>query len=630
MSAVSEIEGAIDVAFISVPADAVESTLRDCAAAGVGFAVVLTAGFEGPGADARRTSLDHCVNEVRQQGMRVLGPNCIGLVSVASQMFLRPAMYARALPAPGGIAVLSQSGGLSLTVINEAAAWGIPLQSVVHTGNESDLGLEDFLEYYATHDDCHAIALSIEQVRRPAEFAAAARLAATNGKRLVYLKTGRSVRGGEAAATHTGAVAGDARVYDAFLAELGFIRARTPRELLLTADTLWPTPRDNDRQVGVVSISGGEAALSADLAEEHGVSLVRPRGFPRLSRDLGEDLGNPVDVTGQVYGNPHLIENAIRDLKDDESCGPIVLSFPPMATAHFEEFTAPVGRINAETAGSVAVICNVTSEDAFAAAARLRERNVAVFESLDEAFAKLRAVGTPAAVGSTAPEEQDGAVSDDVQLRSGTHLSALAPRIRSLRLPLPAIAVVDADGRVPAEIKYPIALKVEHPHVVHRAKAGLLYLNVTGVDEAAQLTRELLATAEALGLDGAVVAAQEMARLDSPAELLVGYRRDSGLGSVLILGSGGAQAGAEGRQGADHAYIQVGAPEMGRAVRAVEEAIARHWIPVLEPVQGEQLAERILAIWTIALEEGFVDWEVNPLLVDQSGDAAIVDGIGFR
>ncbi len=622
---IGEIVEPVDVAFISVPAGAVEDSLREAAAAGTSFAVILTAGFEGEAGRVERESLEKCVAEVNAQGLRVLGPNCIGILNVSNRMLMRPAMFVRDMPEAGGVVVISQSGGLSLGVINEAAAWGIGLRSVIHTGNEIDLGLEDFLGQAAVDKECTSIAVSIEQIRRPEEFARHAQIAAASGKRLVYLKIGRSARGMQAAATHTGAVAGDADICDAFLRDLGFIRADTPQKLIQLADPIWPAAPDLGRAVGVVCISGGEAGLAADIADVARVALAQPSNFPRLGPKLGSMLGNPLDVTGRIYGEPELIEDAVLDLKDDASCGAVIVSFPPMSSEHLDQFTSSLKTINKQTKGSVAVICSVTSEDAFRSAKLLRNQGIAVFDSLQDAFEKFAAV-SKSPVESETVESTHG----DQDTRRAVHLSDVAADLAFNGLPLPRIGAVTSSRGLPAGMKFPVALKVEHPLVVHRAVVGLVELSLANEAELIRSFDTMAANVKFLKLQEPTFVVQEMASVIKPTELLVGYRKDAVFGDVLILGEGGVKAGQGDGRGQVRAYVQVTAPSIEAARAALNAAVEYEWLSGgLSEDAMTRLAEVVAGIWQVGPDWRFSEWEVNPLLVGEDGSPAIVDGVGF-
>ena len=626
VASIGAVEEPVDVAFVSVPPDAVCDTLYEVAAAGVPFAIVLTSGFESPADTPRRAELLDCLKRVRVNGLRVCGPNCIGIVNVADCMVLRPAMFIRALPAVGPITVISQSGGLSWAVLNEAAAWGIGLREVIHTGNEFDLGLEDFLARAVADPDCRSIAVSIEQIRRPDEFAHHATRAAEAGKRLTYLKVGRSQRGQAAIMTHTGAVAGDVAVYDAFLRDLGGLCADTPRELLQLADDRWPRKAHARRGVGVVVISGGEAALAADLAARADVALAKPGPLPRLRDHIGLTHENPIDVTGQVFGDAALIDDAVRDLVEQPDCGPVLVSFPPMAAEHFRQFTATLSKVNEETDGRVAVVVPAPSEQAFTIADELRAGGVAAYESLRDAFAKVRAFGRSTNV---APVDEPGDEVFSPSAEPAVHLLDVLASLRRRDLPVEPMAELTGTA-LPAGISYPVAVKLEHPAVLHRGRFGLLALGVADDAELAAEVARIGATAADLGLTGGRLAVQQMASLAAPKELLVGYRHDLVFGPVVILGAGGVGAAAGGSSN-EAVHVQVSLDPTAAAVVGVARAARAGWLPRSMSVQAtERVAAVVAAIWRFAGGEGLREWECNPLLVTQDGSCSLVNGVGFR
>jgi len=300
-----ELDEPADVAFIMVPAEAVETVLDDAAAGGVRHAVVLAAGYRELGETGRDLE-QRMIARAAAAGITVLGPNCLGFLNAHA----RAAPFALTVPPPllaGPVGIALQSGALASVVLAFAHAHAIGVSTLATMGNEAMIGATDVLEYLIEDDATRVICLFLEQISDPARFARAAERADAAGKPIVALKAGASPAGRQVALAHTGAVAGDDAVVGAVLRQLNVIRVTSIEELLSTAALLgynrWPA----GRRMGVVTASGGACDLIADRAAAEGIEIP---GFAPQTAAAIEPLvppfaavRNPLDVTGYFLAN---------------------------------------------------------------------------------------------------------------------------------------------------------------------------------------------------------------------------------------------------------------------------------------------------------------------------------------
>ena len=315
-----------DCAAVALSADKVVANLAEAAAAGVRGAVVFASGFSETGADGKARQ-DELRALVDRTGLALCGPNCLGLASIGE----RVSLYSASLPediAAGGVAVLSHSGSGCIVVTN-LARFGFSY--VVSGGNCVSLDLADYIDFLAEDERTRVIALFVETIRDPQAFARAARKANAAGKAIVALKIGRSTRGAAAAAAHTGSLAGASAVYEDFFRTNGVIPVDDIDELVESvALMLSVTRRPRGRGLGVINVSGGEIALTCDLAQTLGVELpelsppargAREGGLPSYGR-----VSNPLDATGTAVFDMAMYAGCIEGLASDPAVSLVAVS----------------------------------------------------------------------------------------------------------------------------------------------------------------------------------------------------------------------------------------------------------------------------------------------------------------
>ncbi|MDX1435041.1 MAG: CoA-binding protein, partial [Gammaproteobacteria bacterium] len=299
---ISEVPEAVDVAVVAVPARHVVATVADCAARGVRSAAIFSAGFAETGPEGRRAQ-DELTAIAAHSGLRLLGPNCLGLYNSAHAFYATfTSTLELGFPAPRGVAIISQSGAYGSHVSLLAYRRGIGIHYWVTTGNECDVELAEVIAWMAENDDVRVIGAYAEGIRDRDALIEALSLARANGKPIVFMKVGRSAVGSEAAASHTASLAGADAVYDAALRQFGAYRARDTEEFLDVIYACAHGVRPRRPRLGLLTVSGGVGIQMADAAAEAGLE-VPP--MPQIAqRKLKELLPiattrNPVDTTAQ-------------------------------------------------------------------------------------------------------------------------------------------------------------------------------------------------------------------------------------------------------------------------------------------------------------------------------------------
>ena len=573
----AEAPGEIDHAFIMV--EDVEAALEDCAAKGVRVASIYSNGFAdaGPSGFRRQEAL---VARARAMGIRLLGPNSMGVVDLHGALALTVnAVLEMEAPPAGGTSLVSQSGTMLGTLLSRGAARGLGYAKLVSVGNECDLGVGELVELLADDSQTRVIALFLETVRDAERLAAAARRAHAAGKPLVAYKLGRSALGEALARSHTGALAGADRALDAFFRDCGIVRVDLLETLIEIPPLLagrGPRELKSPPRVAVVTTTGGGAASVVDRLGLHGIELAS-------MNDL------TMTATADVYAQ------TLERLLASPECDAVLAAVGSSAQFHPELAVEPILRT----------------------APQARERPLGAFLTphAERSLALLAAKGVPA---FRTPEACADAFAAYFAWRAPRRAPDLdAPEIvpetfallETLGIPVAPHAVAQAPG-YEHPIAYPVALK--RLDLEHKTEAGGVVLDV-------QSGMELRAHARRLGQESYLV--QRMER--GLAEAIVGYRDDPVVGPLVLVGAGGTLA---------EIYR-----DFALACAPVSEAEALAMIEQvkgLAPIRGYRnlpkgdvaaLARAVSAFSRLALADGrpIAEAEINPLVVKREGVVAV-------
>lgn len=552
--AVGDIPGPVELAVVAVGADEVVGVARECAAKGVRALVVISAGFAETGETgaARQGEL---VAVCREAGMRLVGPNCLGVLNTAPAVGLNTT-FAPHPAAPGRVGFMSQSGGVGIAIVEAAGRLGFGLSSFVSVGNKADLSGNDFLQYWEQDPGTDVALLYLESFGNPRKFARIAPRFARR-KPLLAVKSGRSAAGTRATLSHTGALlsASDATV-DALFEQAGVIRADTLHELFAVGALLSAQPVPRGGRVAILTNAGGPGIMCADACQAAGIDVPElPSGVrERLAEFLAPtaSLGNPVDMLATASAADY--RRALEVLIGDDACDAILTIFVPPLVTETDDVAAAIRRV-AETRPKVAIAAVFMTQDEPPAQLRGDAVSVPGYAFPEDA---ARAVALAARYGRwrATPARPPTAPADVDPIRAAAVLSRAlgtgpgwlgADSVAELLAcyGLPAIdtrIVADSNQAVTAaaEVGMPVALKASAPGLVHKTDADGVRLNLATAGAVAAAAAEVDASVAASGyvLDGLVV--QPMA--PAGVELIVGVVHDPSFGPVLACGAGGTTA----------------------------------------------------------------------------------------
>lgn len=547
---VSELPAAFDLAVIVVPAPRVLAVARDCIAAGARALVVISAGFAEIGRDGvgrQRELVDLC----RTSGVRLVGPNCLGVLNTRSDVRLN-ATFVPQQPRPGTVAFLSQSGGLGIAIIEAAARLGVGLSSFVSVGNKADLSGNDFLQYWEEDPATKVALLYLESFGNPRKFARVARRV-SHAKPVVAVKSGRSAAGQRATASHTGALlaASDVTV-NALFEQAGVIRTDTLAEMFDVAAFLAKQPVPAGDRVAIVTNAGGPGIMCADACQAAGVQVPEPSPAlaGRLASRLPEaaSVANPVDMiaTASAEDYAHVIAHLAQSGEFDAI---LTIFVPPLvtdardvareirrtATAHSECAIAAVfmtaeGPPDELTADGMSVPGYQFPEEAARAVAhaarygawRARPEGVALTADPETVAAGAALIGVELAAG---PGWMRPEAVDELLAHHGIVLA-------------PARVVRSVSGAAAAarEMGWPVALKAVAPGLIHKRDAGAVATSLRTPTELRRAAKAMQASVSAAGFEIRGFIVQPMI---TGVELIVGMVQDASFGPVVACGAGG-------------------------------------------------------------------------------------------
>jgi acetyl coenzyme A synthetase (ADP forming)-like protein len=551
---VSEIPAQVELAVVVVPAEQVVDVARDCAAAGVRALLVISAGFAeagGEGARRQRQLLDVC----RAAGMRLVGPNCLGVLNTAPGVSLN-ATFAPHRAMQGRVGFMSQSGGLGIAIIEAAGRLGIGLSSFVSVGNKADLSGNDFLRYWEADPVTDVALMYLESFGNARKFARVAPRFARR-KPLVVVKSGRSAAGARATSSHTGALlsASDMTV-DALFAQAGVIRTDTLHELFAVGTLLSSQPVPRGHRVAIVTNAGGPGILCADACQADGVDVpeLPEEVQARLSEFLpaAASVCNPVDMIATASSEDY--RRTLQTLIDARACDALLAIFVPPLVTEAADVAAAIREV-AQTEPEVAIAAVFMTSDGPPVELSSPSMRVPGYEFPEDAARavalaasygrwRARPEGRVCVPGDVRPERAAAIISRELASGAGwLSPTSVVELLDCYGLPLIETRVV-ATAReavaAAAELGLPVALKAVARGLVHKSDVGGVRVALQTPEAVTAAAADIETAVGAAGhrLDGLVV--QPMAPVG--VELIVGVVHDHSFGPVLACGSGGTAA----------------------------------------------------------------------------------------
>lgn len=532
----------VELAIVAVPAELVERTIDDCVAAGVAAVVVISAGFGETGEEGRKREAA-LVEKIRRAGMRMVGPNCMGVINTDPAVRMH-GTFSAIFPPAGNVAMSSQSGALGLAVLDYAKALNIGFSTFVSVGNKADVSGNDLIQYWAEDPNTDVILLYLESFGNPRKFGELARRVGRT-KPIVAVKAGRSEAGAKAASSHTGALATSDAIVDDLFRQSGIIRTGTLEEMFDVAALLANQPLPKGRRVAILTNAGGPGILAADACEANGLALAKlgdgTVAALRAFLPAAASVGNPVDMIASA--SPEQYRRSLELLLADPEIDAVVVIYIPVLPTDAPDVASAIRNGAGASHGKTILATFMSSAGVPAPLAP-----VPSFAFPERAVNALAMVTRYAEWRALPSGTYAGYALDTAQLRSIVDAScALGPRwlhplevsgvlhAAGIATP-PTVFVTNANDAMEAAMSlgFPVALKAYGPGLLHKSDVGGVRLGLVHEYAVVSAYDELAAS-----LGDAMTGAVLQPMVAGGVEMMLGATDQPSFGHVLACGVGG-------------------------------------------------------------------------------------------
>ncbi|MCB1114421.1 MAG: bifunctional acetate--CoA ligase family protein/GNAT family N-acetyltransferase, partial [Chlamydiia bacterium] len=637
---VKDLPEPVDLAVIVVPAKVVPRIIQECVDAGVGGAIVISAGFKEIGPEGEK--LEQEILKIAKNKLPIIGPNCLGVMNPLNGL---NATFAKGIALPGNTAFISQSGAMCTSVLDWSFKEGIGFSSFVSIGSMADVDWGDLIDYLGGDPNTHSILIYMETIGDPRSFLSAAREIALE-KPIIVIKPGRTAAAAKAAASHTGSLAGADDVFDAALKRVGVMRVDTISQLFDMASILSRQPKPKGPRLGIITNAGGPSVLATDSAVMHGAKIdpLSEGALEKLNSFLPAAWShhNPVDILGDASAETYA--KAVKVMAEDDSNDGLLVILSPQdvtdAGAAAESLRSyahlPDKPILASWMGGASVAKGIEI---------LNHAGIPTFEYPDDAaetFARMWVYSKNLITLYETPGVRKRESEKELQKRrdeAANILKAakdvgrkLLDEYESKRLlalyGIPIVRTEKADTLEEAvkyaeEIGYPVVLKLFSHTITHKTDVGGVKLNLNSVEEVKEAWQEIKAGVEAKEGPGHFqgVTVQEMVRM-SGYEVILGSSIDPQLGPILVFGTGGELVEV-------YKDRAIGLPPLNRSLAShlmqetkIYEALKG--VRGRDPVDLPRLEEILVRFSEMIVENREIEeCDINPLKVSDKGIIAL-------
>ena len=624
-----------ELAVIVIPPDGVLATVEECGQAGVRGLVIITAGFKEIGGEGR--ALEQRVLEtVRRYGMRMVGPNCLGVIDTTTPL---NASFAALMPDPGEIAFMSQSGAMCTAILDWSKEEGIGFSRFVSLGNKADVDEVALLQAWGGDPTNRVILAYLEGINDGQAFIQAAR-EVTKRTPVIAIKSGTTQAGTRAASSHTGSLAGSEKAYEAAFNQSGILRAQSMEELFDYALAFAYQPLIPGDRIAIVTNAGGPGIICTDAAERSGLTVARfePATIARLQQELPPmaNVFNPIDVIGDARADRYAI--ALRHALADPNVDGVIVLFTPQAGSEPVETAEVIARLSAGQPKPV-VTSYMGAVSLGPALKVLNAHNIPNYPFPERAVSALRAMARQRAWIAQPPGDYPRFNVDAARVRALFAEVRAAGRVElgeiearevmeayGMKLPASRLARSPEEAaRIAGEIGFPVVMKISSPDILHKSDIGGVKVGIGNAAEARDAYELIEYRARKYSERATIwgVLVQEMA--PKGRELLIGVNRDPQFGPLVVAGLGGIYV--EVLRDVSYRLAPVSRQE------AHAQLLELRSYPLLQGVRGEPPAdiaaaeEAILRVSQLVTDfPEIVEMDINPLVVyNQDAGATVLD-----
>jgi len=628
----NEIQDKIDLAVVVVPAPHVIKTVDDCIKKGIDSIVVISAGFKEAGMEGAALERE-LLGKVRKHSVRMLGPNCLGLIDTQSGL---NASFAPDMPAKGNIAFFSQSGALCTSILDWAAKECIGFSKFISMGNKSDIDEVDLIKAMALDPGTRVILGYLEGVKNGAAFMNIARKT-TESKPMIVVKSGGTAAGAKAASSHTGTLAGSESAFDAAFKQSGIIRARTVEELFDYARIFSYQQLPKGSRIAVITNAGGPGIIAADAVERSALTMA---SFSRETIDYLRSIlpsmanvYNPVDVLGDARSDryKYVVEKVVQDPNVDI----ILIILTPQAMTEIEKTVEVISEISSY-AGKTIVTSFMGGKRIEDGLRLMCQKKVPNYSFPERAISSVEAMYKYALwQKKTAREtkeipvqkEKASSILETVRQAGRRNLDELeAKQVVSaygFRIPKSILAVSETEAvKAAEEIGYPVVIKISSPDILHKSDFGGVITGIKNADEVKKCFCDILQKARRFvpGAEIKGVLVQQM--IKGGREVILGMSRDSQFGPLLMFGLGGIYV--EVLHDVSFRIAPLGYEDAEEMIREIRSFSILKGVRGEKPLDIDAIIENILKLSQLVMDfPEVMEMDINPLMVLPQGEGAI-------
>lgn len=635
---VLHVPGDVELAVVVVPNKFVLQIMEECGQKGVKGVIIITAGFREAGTDGIK--LEHQVMDIaKQYGIRVVGPNCLGIISTHTPL---NASFAAGMPPKGQIAFMSQSGALCTAILDWALAKEIGFSHFVSLGNKADVNEIDLLQAWENDANSRVIIVYMEGIGDGPRFMQVARQV-TQHKPVIAVKSGNTAAGSRAVSSHTGSLSGSEKAYEAAFNQSGILRCSSIEQLFDYSLAFAYQPPLKGNRIAIVTNAGGPGIMATDALELNGMKLatLQPKTIEILRQGLpaAANFYNPVDVIGDALADRYT--HALKAVLADKNVDGVIVILTPQVYTQIELTAETVCRLAAEHDKPV-LACFMGEQKVGPGIRILNQHNIPNYSFPERAVGAMRAmyqycqrVERPApdyvrfVVDQKRVQEIFARARADGRLTLGDAEAREVMEAYGLRIPRSVLAkTIDEAVAAAEDIGYPVVMKIASPDILHKSDIGGVRLNVRDAEQVRDLfdlliyrARHYMETAQIWG-----VQVQEM--VPKGKEVIIGVNRDPQFGPLLMFGLGGVYV-----EVLKDVTFRVAPVSRQEATEMIDEIRSYH---LLRGVRGERpsdlgaIVDSILRVSQLVTDfPEIVEMDINPLMVHEAGKGAVAVDMRF-
>jgi len=633
-STIFAVKGEIDLAVVAIPSQFIPSILKDCVNRGIGTVVIISAGFKESGKQGSQLERE-LVEIIKNSGIRVLGPNCLGIIDTASNL---NASFAAGMPSPGNIAFFSQSGALCTAVLDWALGEDVGFSKFISLGNKTDIDEVDLLLTLADDQETKVILGYLEGIENGVRFMEVAR-EVSRKKPVIITKSGRTQAGARAASSHTGTLTGLDTAYEAAFRQCGIIRAETVQTLFDYAIAFAHQPLPRGPNLAILTNAGGPGIIAADAVEDSILQMAsfRENTISKLRKELPSNASiyNPVDVIGDAGADRY--EKAMKTIVDDPGVDSLTVILTPQAMTEIKETAEVISKISSAVSDKPIVSSFMGGLEVKQGIRILRsgkipnysypERTISVLEAMVK-YRKWKETPSGKTLSFEINKKKAEEIFTKAKEKSEANLTTEETRevLSAYGFSLPQRIVTETSREAISaanSLGYPVVMKIVSPDILHKSDVGGVKVGITEKSQVAISFEDLILNAKRFMPEALILGVTVEEMIAPGKEVVLGSSRDPSFGPLLMFGLGGIYV-----EVLKDVSFRIAPLTFNEAESMIKEIRS---YPILKGVRGEEpsdliaIRESLLRLSQLVIDfSEILEIDINPLMVLPAGKGAVV------